>query len=586
MSDATIDREHSASVLPLPAWMKHYRSEWLKADVLAGLITAAVILPKAMAYASIAGLPVQIGLYTVLAGTVLYALLGTSQVLSVSTTTTLAILVAADVGPLASGGNPAVLLTASATLAALVGAFLLLAWALRLGFVASFISEPVLVGFKAGVGLVIILDQLPKLFGIHFHKGGFVHNLGALVQALPHTVWPTLAIAALTLLVLIGLERLLPKLPAPLVAVAVGIAAVALLGLDAHGVETVGHIPRGLPSFVPPDLSLVDKLWPGALGIALMSFTETIAAARAFAASGDPPLRPNRELLATGVANIGGALIGGMAGGGGTSQTSVNKHAGARTQLAEIVTAGGALLTMLVLAPVMGLMPEATLGAIVIVYSAPLIEPKAFRAILAIRRVEFLWAIVAMLGVVLLGTLQGIVVAIALSMLSLAYQAATPHMYVLARKRGTDVFRAVSPEHDDETFPGLLIVRPEGRLFFVNAERLGDQLRDLVEETKPQVVALDLSRVSDLEYTALKMMTDGEQRMRERGVEVWLVGLNPGVLEVVRRSPLAATLGPQRMVFNVAGAVARFQARAGGAGTGLAQGSAPSPLAEGMGRSA
>lgn len=561
MSDATIDREDAPSRLPLPAWLTRYRREWLTADVVAGLVTAAVVIPKAMAYASIAGLPVQIGLYTVLGAMVIYALLGTSQLLSVSTTTTLAILVAADIGPIAAAGNPAALITASATLAVLVGLFLLLAWALRLGFVASFISDPVLVGFKAGIGLVIVLDQVPKLFGIHYPKGGFVHNVVGLVDALPHTILPTLAVGAITLVGLVVLEHFLPKLPAPLFAVAAGIGAVAVLGLNTQGVETVGHISRGLPAFVPPDLSLVGKLWPGALGIALMSFTESIAAARAFASRGDPPLRPNRELLATGLANIGGALIGGMAAGGGTSQTSVNKQAGAKSQLASLVTAAGALLTLLVLAPVMGLMPEATLGAIVIVYSVPLIEPAAFRSILAIRRVEFYWAIAAMLGVVLLGTLQGILVAVALSMISLAYQAATPHMYVIARKRGTDVFRAVSDEYDDETFPGLLLVRPEGRLFFVNAERLGDQLRDLVEEAKPQVVALDLSRVSDLEYTALKMMIDGEQRMRESGIEVWLVGMNPGVLDVVRRSSLADTLGRERMLFNVAGAVARFQAR-------------------------
>jgi MFS superfamily sulfate permease-like transporter len=292
--------------------------------------------------------------------------------------------------------------------------------ALRLGFVASFISEPVLVGFKAGIGLVIVLDQVPKLFGVHFHKGGFVHNLVALVQALPQTVAATFLLGAATLLLLIALEHYAPKLPAPLFAVALGIGAVVALGLAAHGVETVGQIPRGWPTLVAPDLSLVSKLWPGALGIALMSFTESIAAARAFAASGDPPLRPNRELLATGIANFGSALIGGMAAGGGTSQTAVNKHAGARSQLASLMTAALSLLTMLVLAPIIGLMPQATLAAIVIVYSIGLIEPAAFRSILSVRRAEFIWAIAALLGVVRLGTLQGILVAIAVSMISLA----------------------------------------------------------------------------------------------------------------------------------------------------------------------
>jgi high affinity sulfate transporter 1 len=561
MSEITSAHTRTASAGLLPAWLRNYRRDWLSADVVAGLITAAVVIPKAMAYASIAGLPVQVGLYTVLGPMTLYALLGTSRLLSVSTTTTLAILVATDIGPVAASGDAAAMLTASVTLALLVGVFLLLAWALRLGFVASFISEPVLVGFKAGIGLVIVLDQVPKLFGVHFAKGGFVHNLVALGHALPHTVWATLLLGALTLMLLVALEHYAPKLPAPLFAVAMGIVAVVALGLATRGVETVGHIPRGWPSLVAPDLSLVGQLWPGALGIALMSFTESIAAARAFAGRGDPPLRPNRELLATSIANAGGALIGAMAAGGGTSQTAVNKHAGARTQLASLVTAAGALLTMLVLAPIIGLMPQATLAAIVIVYSIGLIEPAAFRNILSVRRTEFVWAIAALLGVVLLGTLQGILVAIAVSMVALAYQAATPQMHVVGRKRGTDVFRPLSPEHDDETFPGLLMVRPEGRVFFVNAERLGDQLRDLVDEAKPEVLAVDLSRVPDLEYTALKMLIDGEQRMRERGVEVWLVGLNPGVLEVVRRSPLSATLGRGRMHFNLTTAVEHYQIR-------------------------
>jgi len=558
MSSAVDPQARSSPVL-LPVWLTHYRREWLSADVIAGLIAAAIVIPKAMAYASIAGLPVQIGLYTVLVPIVLYSLLGTSRVLSVTSTTTLAILVAAQLGPLADSGNASAALTASATLALLTGAFLVLACVLRLGFVASFISEPVLVGFKAGIGLVIVLDQIPKLLGVHFPKGGFFHNLVALAGAVPHLLWPAFVLGVVTLVLLVALERFLPKIPAPLVAVAVGVAAIALLGLDARGVETVGTIPRGLPSLVWPDLSLVDELWPGALGCALMSFTESIAAARAFASRGDPPLRPNRELLATGIANAGGALLGAMASGGGTSQTAVNQQAGARTQLASLVTAAIALLTMLVLAPLIGLMPQTTLAAIVIVYSIGLIDPAAFRSILAIRRAEFVWAIAALLGVVLLGTLKGILVAIAVSMATLAFQAAKPQLYVLGRKRGTDVFRPLSGEHDDETFPGLLMLRPEGRVFFVNAERLGDRIRDLVDQMHPRVIALDLSRVHDLEYTALKMLIDGEQRMRDAGVEVWLVGLNPEVLEMVRRSPLAATLGRERMHFNLATAVTRYE---------------------------
>ena len=257
-----------------------------------------------------------------------------------------------------------------------------------------------------------------------------------------------------------------------MIAVAAGIAGAYFLNLGAHGVELVGHIPQGLPSFTPPVLSLATRLWPGALGIALMSFTETIAAGRAFVRSDEPSTRPNRELLATGLANAGGALLGAMPGGGGTTQTAVNRLAGARTQLAEIVTAAMALVTMLFLAPLVGLMPEATLAAVVIVYSIGLIKPMEFRQILAVRRTEFRWALVAFAGVVLVGTLKGILVAIVVSLVALAYQVADPPVYVLGRKPGTNVFRPRSEEHpEDETFPGLLLLRLEGRVFFVNAER-------------------------------------------------------------------------------------------------------------------
>src|SRR6476660_2511879 len=304
--------------LPILDWAAGYRSEWLRLDVVAGLTAAAVVIPKAMAYATIAGLPVQVGLYTALVPMVVYALLGTSRPLSVSTTTTIAILTGAELAQVAPGGDAATLIRTAATLALLVGAILVAASVLRLGFVADFISEPVLIGFKAGIGLVIVLDQIPKLLGVHFEKGSFFHNVVATIQSIPHASLATVAVGVGTIVLLEGLHRLVPRAPAPLIAVAAGIAAVRLFGLQAHGVATVGEIPRGLPSLVAQDFSLVAVLWPGALGIALMSFTETIAAGRAFAASGEPQLVPNRELFATGLANAGAAVFGSMPAGGGT----------------------------------------------------------------------------------------------------------------------------------------------------------------------------------------------------------------------------------------------------------------------------
>jgi high affinity sulfate transporter 1 len=546
--------------LLIPEWLGSYRPDWLRGDVVAGLTAAAVVIPKALAYATIAGLPVQVGLYTVLVPMVIYAVLGTSRPLSVSTTTTLAILAGSALGQISPAGDAATLLAGSATLALMVGAILIVAGLLRLGFVANFISEPVLVGFKAGIGVVIVLDQLPKLLGTHIDKGGFLHNLVATVQSVGHASLPTVAVGVFMVLLLVGMKRFTPRLPAPLIAVALGIIAMSLFGLESFGVSAVGLVPIGLPAPTLPVWSLAETLWPSAMGIALMSFTETIAAGRAFARSDEPAPQPNRELLATGVANIGGAFLGAMVAGGGTTQTAVNRLAGARSQLAALVTAALALGTCLLLAPLIGLMPNATLAAVVIVYSVGLIEPAEFREILSVRRTEFAWAVVAMIGVMLLGTLQGIVVAIVVSLLALAYQVSDPPVYILGRKPGTNVYRPQSAEHlDDEHFDGLLLLRPEGRIFFANAQRIGMKMRPLIEEARPDVVILDMRSVFDLEYTALKMLTGAEQRLQEKGISLWLVGMSPGVWDMVIKAPLGQTLGEARMFLNLEQAVEHYQ---------------------------
>jgi len=357
------------------------------------------------------------------------------------------------------------------------------------------------------------------------------------------------------------MERLWPHSPAPLVAVGGGIAASWFFGLHAMGVSIVGVIPSGFPSLTLPDLSLVQQLAPSAVGIALMSFTESIAAGRAFADRDDPPIDANRELVATGAGNLAGAFFGSMPAGGGTSQTAVVRAVGGRSQKASLVTAATSLATMLVLAPVLGLMPNATLAAVVIVYSVGLIQPAEFRAIRSIRTMEFRWAIIAALGVLALGTLNGIVVAIIVSMIGLGSQVANPPVYVIGRKRGADVLRPVSPDHpDDETFDGLLILRPEGRLFFANAAIVAEKIRALTAEHKPRVLAIDMSRVPDIEYSALQALIDADRRAEERGATVWIAGLNPGVLEVVRRAGLDVRLGRERMLFNARAVIEKYAA--------------------------
>ena len=493
----------SSAWFPAWRWLADYDRLWLVPDVLAGLTAAAVVIPKAMAYATIAGLPVQVGLYTALVPVVVYALLGTSRVLSVSTTTTLGILCGSAIEAAVPAADGARLISASATLALLVGVMLLIARLARLGFVANFISDPVLIGFKAGVGLVILVDQAPKLLGIHFAKTDWLRSVAQLAAHVPETSLPTLYVGLGTLIALLALEHFTPRLPSPLLVVAGGIAASHLLDLEAQGVAIVGPIGGGLPRLVEPELSLIELLWAPALAIALMSFTETVAAGRAFTVPGEARPDPDQELVATGAANVVGGLLGAMPGGGGTSQTAVNRKAGARTQISSLASAALALATLLFFAPVMRLLPQATLAAVVIAFSIDLISPAGFRELYAFRTQEFRWALCASAGVVLLGTLNGIVAAVVLSMLGLLRMANNPRVYVLRRKPNSDVFRPTSPEHPkDEAFPGLLILKTEGRIYFGNAQNVGDRMWPLIRQAVPRVLLLDCSATPNFEFTA------------------------------------------------------------------------------------
>ena len=535
----------------------------LQTDILAGLTTAAVVIPKSMAYASIAGLSLETGLYTSLVPLVVYALTGTSRRLSVTTTSTLAILTAGAVAQTAPAADGPQLVVLAAALTLMVGVVLLAAAVLRLGFLADFISAPVLTGFKAGIAIVIIVDQIPKLLGIHVAKGTFLQSLVGIVQHLPEASGATLALGFVLLALIVGLERFLPKSPAPLVAVAAGIAASAFLGLERLGVELVGRIQPGLPPLALPDASLAATLWPAAVGISLMSFVETIAAGRAFVRAGEPLPTPNRELLAIGLANLVGSAFHNMPSGGGTSQTAVNRAAGARTQASGLVTAAVVLATLLFLASVVALMPHAALAAVVIATTAGLFKPAEFAAIRRVRAMEFWWAVAAMAGVVLLGTLNGILTAVALSVLVLFYQANRPPVYLLGRRRDTGTFEPLSSSHADfETLPGLLMVRTEGRIHFANAHRVGEQMWRLVHDATPRVLALDMSAVPDLEYTALKALTEADQKLRDAGTTLWLVALNPEVRAVIERSPLGTALGPDRVFLKMRLAVEAYRTQA------------------------
>jgi MFS superfamily sulfate permease-like transporter len=370
-------------------------------------------------------------------------------------------------------------------------------------------------------------------------------------------------VLALAMLALqISLQRFVPRLPASLVTVVTGIAASALFGLDRYGIERVGQIRGGMPPFALPNFSLFVTLWPAAIGIALMSFVETVAAGRAFLGEDEPRPQPNRELLALGMTNLVGGFFHNMPSGGGTSQTAVNRRAGSRTQLAALVTAAMVVGVLLFLAPIVHLMPQATLAAVVVVPCAGMIKMKEFRAVAHVRPMEFSWAMAALAGVVFLGTLQGIFVAVLLSLLALTYHANLRPVFVLGRKPGTEVFRPRSAEHpEDEAFPGLLLLRTEGMIHFANAPRVGEMMLRLIDEHHPRVVVIDCSAIPDFEYTALKMLAEAEKNLRKSGIALWLTALNPEPLALIQKSELGRTLGRARMFFNLEQAVKGYQAQ-------------------------
>jgi sulfate permease, SulP family len=499
--------------LPALRWLSGYQRNWLRSDLVAGATTAAVVIPQAMAYATIAGLPVQFGLYCAFVPMVVYAALGTSRPLSVSTTSSISLITAATLASVE--GDPA---TVASTLAVLVGAVLLAAGALRLGFVADFVSDSVLAGFKVGIGLVIAADQLGRVLGVSLTGDHFFEKVWSAVRQVDEANGATVALAVGSIAALLALARFAPRIPAPLVVVAGGIAAVSLFDPD---IALIAAVPEGLPSFDAPDLGLFDELFPPALGVALIALTESIAAARSFRKGEDQPVDANRELVALGGASLGGGLFQAYPTGGGLSQTAVNDRAGASTQLASLVTAGAVVLTLLVLAPVFDDLAEATLGAVVMVAAVGLVLSPELARMRRVRTRDYAFALVALGGVLVLGTLKGILVAVVVSLLVLLYQANHPPLVVLGRKRGTEVFRDHNLYPEDETFPGLLVVRVEGMLYFANARRTFARLLELVDSSSPRVLLLDLSGTPDIDLTAVNLAGDFIRSLEERGVLLW-----------------------------------------------------------------
>src|ERR1700712_640167 len=521
----------AAKPWPVFASLQGYRRVWIRADVVAGLTVWAVLVPEALAYATIAGVPPVVGLYPAIPSLVLYAAAGSSRHLVVGPMSATAALSAASVAPFA-GGDSTLFVALTVALAIVTGILGLLLGLLRLGFIASFISEPVLKGFIVGLALTIMIGQVPKFFGVPKAEGDFFQQAWGVISHLGDTQGLTLLVGVLSLAVVLACKKWAPMVPGSLLAVLLGTGAAALFDLQARGVEIVGEIDSGLPAFGLPDaggLSGYLDLAGPAVGVLIVGFAEGLGAAKTYAAKAGYQISPNRELVGLGVANLGSGLCAGMVVNGSLSKTAVNGAAGAKSQLSGLAVAVLTLLTLLFLTGLFQQLPEATLSAVVIAAVIELVDFPALRRLYRVwtdrlgsiygfaARADFAAAIAAMLGVLIFDTLPGLVIGIGVSMLLLLYRVSRPHVAGLAKRDGAwlDVER-----HDDLTAdPSKLVVRVESGLFFANSDHVRERIEAL-RTPATRIVVLDAETSPFIDISAAEMLAQLAASLRRDGIEL------------------------------------------------------------------
>ncbi|RYZ36582.1 MAG: sulfate permease [Myxococcaceae bacterium] len=543
-------------VSPFLASLKGYDGARLKRDVVGALTVTALHIPEGMAYAQLAGLPPQAALYSTPAALALYALFGSSRQLIVAVSASVSVLSAATVGAMAQQGSPR-FMALTAALALMAGAVAVLAGVLKLGRIAQFFSASVLSGFVFGLALIIAIKQVPKIFGIEGARGGFFERLWFVLTHLGQTHVLTLIVGVASIAALLLLGRLSKRIPAALAVLVLGIVVSSVLHLDAKGVAIVGPIPSGLvPPQLPHGVGLKDLLGllPGACGIALVAFAEAIGPARMFAAKHGYEVDPNRELVGLGAANLGGGLFRGFGMGCSLSKSAANDQAGSSTQVASLVTAGLTLLVALFLTGLFRALPEATLGAIVVVAILGMMDVKELVRLFHLRREDFLGAGVALLGVLAFDVLPGLLIAVGVSLFLTVFRASQPRMSELGRVPGTLDLAATHRETSAITLPGLHVFRPEEGLFFANATSLRDEVLARVRDARVPVreVLLDLELTDDLDVPAADMLVGLHEDLSHRGITLalarvhrptWRMLEHTGVLEKVGREHVYPQVG-------------------------------------------
>jgi SulP family sulfate permease len=550
------------NLLPILDWLPAYRRAWLLPDFLAGLAVWAVMVPEGMAYSGIVGVPPIVGLYTIVPPLIAYALFGTSRLLVVGPDTATGLISALTIGAIAAQGT-ADFNTLTSTLAILIGAFFLLFGALRMGWVAAFIPTPVMRGFIEGLVCVTIIGQVPHLLGISGTSGNFFTKLWFVLQHLADASVAPVLTGLLSLIAMQLLRHLAPRVPAALVVAVVATVVVGLLGGEAAGVSVVGDLPSGLPHLTLPNLdpAILQELAPGALAIVLVGYAEALGGAKAAALQGGDNIDPNQELVAHGPANILSGLFGGFLVVGSLSKTSVAMSAGARTQLANLVAALFCFLTLVLLTPLFRGMPHPALGAIVIAAMLHLSKPGYLRGLFARNRPEFVVAAIVLAGELTLGVLQGIALGVVLSLIMLIYRTTHPQDAVLGQLPGEEAYRDIQRHPEAITFPGLLIWRPGGDLFFASTRRLGDGLRAALAASRPPAkhVLLDAGSVNFIDTTACDALLNVIKELQSQGIAFAFARVRDQVRERMRLGGVEAVVGPTNFHERVTDGVRAWQ---------------------------
>jgi sulfate permease, SulP family len=544
--------------LPIVAWLPGYERRWLRGDLAAGIAVTALIVPKNLGYADIAGVPLQNGLYAAAVGGIVYALFATSRHISTGPSSSLAAVAGGAVVVTGLGGEQAAQMVAAIALATGL-LFLLLAF-LRMGWIASFLSKAVVTGFLAGAAIDVVVGELPKLTGTSAEGDNAWRELGSWLGSLGDMQWTTLLVGVMALAVILGLRRLAPAVPGALVLVTGGLLASSLFDLGAHGVALVGDVPSGLPAPELPDLGLILDHYAtvtiAAIALLLIGFSQTAGDARAFAARHRYRIDVDQESVAQGMANVGAGVLQGMPVSTSLSASSLNESAGARTQVASLVTGGLVLATLLVLAPLFSDLPKAVLGAVIIdAVVFGMIDVRELRRLYRVTRFDFWIAVAAIIGVLSAGVLAGVVVGVVLSLGWLVYVATRPPMPLLGRQAGTQVFRDLDENPADETFPGIAVLRMDGGLFFATAEALEDRIRELAQDGDQRALVLDLEGVNFVDSQGAAKVTEIHELTEADGVELRLARVKPHVYAVLEADGIIDRIGADHIHGNVHRAV-------------------------------